>query len=134
MNPLLGYLAKKSGRSWWQVKYYGGKVISEWEGIDWTDISKNGIVALRLLCPNGMAGELQADDGFFQLKSGFVEAGKQSQCEAHIIGVVTSINGECTCRAWDYRIKKLTEFKDNVTDMKYLNIGRLNMVVQGMKV
>lgn len=247
MNPIISAMIKHSGRSWWQARYSDGKVLSEWDTFAtklllpigkngssrWEEVPKEGMVGLRLLCPNGMAGELEAPEGhrFFQLKVGGqsvevafnvprgftpnVGSSKHFQ-DAHIIGVIENIKGDCLCRAWetavevvekgkttetiavgknflvdvnkswrknehlgktlhvfgvsaavwgnssntitimgkwpetikgspsaipsktDYMItaiqKRLIEFKDNVYGMKYHNIGRLNLEVQGIRV
>jgi len=31
MNPVIAGMIKHSGRSWWQVRYIDGKVLSEWD-------------------------------------------------------------------------------------------------------
>lgn len=95
------------------------------------------MVGLRLLCPNGMAGELEAPEGhrFFQLKAGGTmvgPGGSQHYIDAHIIGVVEDADGNCLCRAWDYAQQRLIEFRDNVLAMQYLHIGRLSLDVQGI--
>ena len=156
MNPVIVALIRASGRSWWQCRYSSGKVLSEWDTLTgkmlfpsgngkssrWEDIPKDGMVGLRLLCPNGMAGELEAPEGhkFFQLKAGGMDVsfmgkgGTKRYCDAHIIGVVTDSNGNCLCRAWETKEKRLTQFEDNVYSMKYRNIGRLSLDVQQLKV
>ncbi|MDP2729140.1 MAG: hypothetical protein Q8O55_01500 [Dehalococcoidales bacterium] len=153
MNAVIASMIKHSGRSWWQCRYSSGKILSEWDTLTtklrlpvgpggssrWEEVNKDGMVALRLLCPNGMAGELEAPEGhkFFQLKAGgiMVGAGKASHyLGAHIIGVVRDVTGECLCRAWDYRSKLLVEFEDNIYSMQYLQIGCLSLEVQGLKV
>lgn len=201
----------------------------------WEEAPKDHMVGLRLLCPNGNrveVGELEAPEGhrFFQLKLGAVDVqmgyggainGIRRHQEAHIIGVVADIIGNCVCRAWEtvvevdergkttqtippgtrylvdgtknwqrvngrdpllgktihiqgqfkyqerliwgcsgdrltiapaprpawntylpnnqeYQIsslhKRLIEFADNIFDMKYRNIGKLNLDVQQLKV
>jgi hypothetical protein len=94
------------------------------------------MVGLRLLCPNGMAGELEAPEGhrFFQLKAGGVISGEHRYIDAHIIGVVEDTAGNCLCRAWNYRTKQLIEFRDNIFAMKFLQIGRLSLEVQGLRI
>jgi hypothetical protein len=77
---LLSAMIKLSGRPWWQAAYRDGKVVSEWDtapGIlskiagprsdmwgksRWEELKKAGMVALRILTPEGMAAELQARD------------------------------------------------------------------------
>lgn len=102
------------------------------------------MAGLRLLCPNGLAGELKAPEGhkFFQLKSGHADIGfgigkpliTRRFCDAHIIGVLIDDKGNCLCRAWETMEHRLIEFTDNVFNMKYRNIGMLNFDVQQLKV
>ena len=159
MNPLIAAMIRRSGRSWWQARYSTGKVLSEWVTLTdkvrlpigkgnssrWEEISKKGMVGLRLLCPNGIAGELEAPEGFrfFQLKAGGMDVGigfsssvtgVRRFCDAHIIGVVEDAEGNCLCRAWETQEKRLIEFRDNIHNMKYRNIGRLSLEVQGLRV
>ncbi len=142
-----------SGQSWWQAIYKDGSVVSEWETINpglqsplgdprfshWESVNKDGMVGLRLLCPNGVCGHLEAPDGhrFIQLKAAHVSiggpVGASRGTDAHIIGVVTDANGNCFCRAWEYATQQLVEFYDNVLNMKYGNIGKLSLEVQGVK-
>lgn len=140
-----------SGRSWWQARYSDGRILSEWETLQskvllpsstdsssrWEEAPKDNMVDLKLLCPNGLIGGLGAKEGhkFFQLKSARVNVGnKQHHVDAHIIGVIEDITGTCLCRAWDYNAKRLIEFNDNVYNMGYLNIGRINLGVQGLRI
>lgn len=159
MNPVIARMIKHSGRSWWQVRYTNGKVLSEWDTLQgeirlpfgqgrssrWEEITKSGMVGIRLLCPNGIAGELEGvtETQFFQLKAGGVDVAfgftggikaLNRFCDAHIIGAVANGNGDCFCRAWEYKEKRLIIFKDNIHNMKYRNIGKLNLDVQGIKV
>lgn len=159
MNPVIARMIMFSGRSWWQTRYSDGKVLSEWDTLTgkihlpisnsktsrWEEIPKKGMVGLRLLCPNGMAGELEAPEGhrFFQLKAGGMDVGigftggvsnVRRFCDAHIIGVVEDTEGNCLCRAWETKGKRLIEFKDNIYNMKYRNIGRLSLEVQQVKI
>lgn len=126
MNPIIAQMIKHSHRSWWQARYSNGRVLSEWDTIfglklplgttgfqfgntsRWEEVSKRGMIGLRLLCPNGMCGELEAREGhlFFQIKHGGVDialgggAGGR-YTDAHIIGVALNDNGNCLCRAWE---------------------------------
>jgi hypothetical protein len=116
-----------SQRSWWQVRYSDGRELSEWETVigapknarpdsaiwretRWEDVPKRGIVAMRLLCPNGLAGNLETNNPegrFFQLKDGaldvaFMGGGSiatRKRAAAHIIGCVGD-DGEADC--WSY--------------------------------
>lgn len=159
MNPVIAAMIRRSGRSWWQVRYSTGKVLSEWDTLTdkvrlpiskgnssrWEEVPKQGMVGLRLLCPNGMAGELEAPEGFrfFQLKAGGMDVGIgftggigniRRFCDAHIIGVVEDDEGNCLCRAWETQERHLIEFHDNIHSMKYRNIGPLSLEVQQLKV
>lgn len=159
MNPFITAMIRRSGRSWWQCRYSSGKVLSEWDTMTtkflwplgngktsrWEEVSKDGMVGLRLLCPNGLAGELEAPEGhrFFQLKVGVAQVamgftgkikGIGRSCDAHIIGVVLNGEGDCLCRAWEHKEKRLVQFQDNVHNMKYRDIGPLSLEVQGLKV
>jgi len=156
MNPIIATMIRGSGRSWWQCRYSTGKILSEWDTLTtklllpssngkssrWEDIPKDNMIGLRLLCPNAMAGELEAPEGhkFFQLKVGGFDvafspgAKTRRYCDAHIIGVVKDSNGECFCRAWEMKEKRLIKFYDNVFNMQYRNIGTLSTDVQGLKI
>ena len=159
MNPVIATMIRLSGHAWWQARYSSGKVLSEWDTLAtrlllpsgngkssrWEEVTKKGMVGLRLLCPNGMAGELEAPEGhkFFQLKVGgaLVSMGSggyakrlNRYCDAHIIGVVLNSEGDCFCRAWEIQEKRLIEFRDNIYHMKYRNVGRLSLDVQQLKV
>jgi len=159
MNRLTAAMIRRSGRSWWQARFSSGKILNEWDTLTgkihlptsnnktsrWEEINKKGMVGLRLLCPNGMAGELEAPEGhrFFQLKAGGMNvgigftggvAGVKRFCDAHIIGVVEDDNGNCLCRAWETKERRLIEFYDNIHNMRYRNIGALSLDVQQLKV
>jgi hypothetical protein len=160
MNPLIAAMIRASGRSWWQARYFSGRVVSEWDTAfskvlfpivlasktsRWEEVEKKGMVGLRLLCPNGMCGELEAPEGFrfFQLKSGGIGVGigftgpaekVTRYCDAHIIGVVEDTEGNCLCRAWETQNRQLIEFRDNIFNMQYRHIGRLSLDVQQLKV
>jgi len=157
MNPFIAAMIKRSGRSWWQARYTNGKTLAEWDTLTgklllpggngkssrWEEVPKKGMIGLRLLCPSGMAGELEAPEGhrFFQLKIGGVGVGMGAGgggvhrfCDAHIIGVVTDIKGNCFCRAWETKERRLIEFQDNIHNMKYRNIGALSLEVQQLRV
>lgn len=159
MNPLIAAMIRRSGHSWWQARYSTGKMLSEWDTLTdkiglpigngkssrWEEVPKQGMVGLRLLCPNGMAGELEAPEGFrfFQLKAGGMDVGMgftggvtgiKRFCDAHIIGIVEDDEGSCLCRAWETKERRLIEFHDNIHSMKYRNIGALSLEAQQLKV
>jgi hypothetical protein len=153
-NPIIAAFIKSSGRSWWQARYSSGKAVSEWDTLigqkllpiglgrssRWEEVEKKGMVGLRLLCPNGMAGELEApeDYKFFQLKVGYFDiqmnkGGSSRSVKAHLIGVVENAEGDCQCKAWE-NPGNLISFKDNIYNMKYQNIGLISLTVQELKV
>ena len=132
-------MIKQSGRSWWQAHYSDGRVLSEWDTMKlispktsrWEEAPKKGMTGLRILCPDGQAGELWGEK-FFQLKVGGYEVGRGQYCDAHIIGVLTGIDGSCLCYAWETNEKRLVEFKDNVLCMNYRKIGPLGLANLGL--
>lgn len=150
MNRITAALVRRSGHPWWQCSYSSGKVINEWDTLPaklpvgdgrssrWESVPKNGMVRLKLLCPDGTVGELETSENykFFQLKVGRFEVGfnfSRRCCDAYMIGVITDTDGTCFCKAWESQNKKLIEFSDNIFNMRYRNIGRLSTDVQGLK-
>jgi hypothetical protein len=155
LNRLEQYQICHSGRSWWQVRYASGKIISEWATLQWTkifspfgpastsrweEIPKQGMRGLYLLCPNGKAAALEGDGDytFFQLKCGYLDLGaglgkgaivspSRRVMAAHIIGKVDGDDGHCVCYAWETANQRLLRFTDNVTHMSYQNIGTLSL-------
>lgn len=155
IGPVRAVMIMASGRSWWEAQYSSGRIVSEWETLQgksifspfgnpatsrWEEIDKQNLIAIRLLCPNGKAGELRTAGSYclFQLKSGVlsVAAGigkltklpqEELHCHYHIIGAVKDTNGNCDCYAWDYENKKLLKFTDNILRMRFDNIGALNL-------
>lgn len=106
----------------------------------WEDIPKRGMRGLYLVCPVGQPGvaalEANGDYLFFQLKVGVATintGGSSTACKAHIIGKVIADNGNCICYAWEYEKGKITRFEDNVTNMAYEGIGRLNLDPVGLR-
>lgn len=155
INPIIASMVRHSARSWWQARYSDGKVVSEWNTLTttlrlplglgrssrWEDVNKKNMTGLRLLCPNGMVGEIESPEGyrFIQLKQGFLDVGIGGNAggrsvAAHIIGVITNPGkGDCFCRAWEYEEQRLIQFEDNIFNIKYRNIGKLNLQVQGVR-
>lgn len=147
VGKVLATMIKNSKKSWWQVEYVGGKVLSEWNTLTgllfsplgnsssskWEEIPKKDLTTLRLLCPNGEAAELKTTGTYclFQLKSGILSVGigtpASRACHYHIIGCINDTNGNCDCYAWDYREQKLLKFKDNVLHMGFDSIGPLSL-------
>ena len=155
MNRIIAAMICNSGRSWWEARYSNGRTLAEWDTLQskirlplglgrssqWENVNKDGMIGLRLLCPNGRAAELEAPEGhkFIQLKAGTLDIGFGGAqggrfCDAHIIGVVRdTITGDCFCRAWETRQWWLIEFYDNIYNMKYRQIGHLSLDVQGIR-
>ncbi len=110
-------MVKLSGRPWWAVLYRDGHQLYEWGTLmhslltplglgrtsRWEEIPKDGMVSLRLVCPDGSMGELWGRaHSFFQLKCGVWSIGvSRSRCQAHVIGVVQTSAGDCQCYAWE---------------------------------
>lgn len=127
--------ARATGRSWWMVRYSDGRIINEWDGPDWSLLPRRGLVAVRLVCPNGKVAELgnslDASGRLFQLKVGNLTGARRS-IDAHVIGIVHGTDGQATCAAWEYGPKRLVTFEDNIDAMQYRSIGRLNLPVLGL--
>jgi hypothetical protein len=148
----LAGLVRKSGRAWWQARYSSGRVVCEWdvatgavllpyliEAGQWDQLERDGLVGVRLLCPDGSVGELATrnDRRLFQFKVGGVTAtgGSQVQwCAAHVIGAVVDENGHCICRAWEIAERRLVEFEDNVYAMRYRSVGALALEHVGVRI
>lgn len=125
----LPLMARLSGRSWWALRYYGGRVIEE-PVCDWLDAPHEGRQALRLYCPNGEMAELGAEgsDGtgrFFQFKQAILSTSMGRKTLAHVVGLVTDTEGRCLCAAWEYETARLVRFEDNAYAMRYGNVGQL---------
>lgn len=176
----LGLLIRMSGRSWWQARYADGKTLGEWDtpamsGIlavpnadtwrstRWEDVEKRGMIALRLLCPNGQVAELvtnNPDGRFIQLKSGGFSVGEVNKnfCDAHMIGVLENDDQMVRCWSWEktphsfsHNIetercntcklpkvecgdgRQLVNFMDDIFAMRYRGIGGLSLTVQGVR-
>jgi len=144
IDAATAFMITHSGHSWWQARYADGKVLSEWQTIQtklllpvssgrtsrWEEVPKKGMVGLRILCPNGMVGELEAPEGykFFQLKVGGVDIstsgkGGRRYMSGHLIGLVMEVNGRCLCRAWEPVPQSVQEY--DVLQKKYgeLSLG-----------
>ena len=126
--------AKRTGRSWWAVRYVDGTVLREWEPDpgspnkhrDWTRISGRGMQAIRLYCPDGqvanLGATLDATDRIFQGKigtssvrldvGGGLGAVESRATLAHFIGIIENPNGDCTLYSWE--ILPMPEFRPPV--------------------
>jgi hypothetical protein len=154
MNAL-GLFVRASGRSWWQARYRGGEVVSEWDTLPgmktglllpgpmrrnawrsrWEELDKAGMVGIRLLCPNGQAGELEAqrDHALFQFKVATATLGAGQSIGAHVIGAIEDDSGTCRCFAWEPP-GRLVEFTDDVRWFRYQQVGPLGIENLGLKV
>jgi len=145
-------LVRASGRSWWEARYSSGRVTREWdvvtgaafvpqlvESARWDELEHEGLVGLRLLCPDGSVAELASKEDFrlFQFKVGGIAAGSGTQmswCSAHVIGAVVDASGLCVCRAWETSEHRLLPFEDNVFAMRYRNIGAIALASLGVAI
>jgi hypothetical protein len=149
-------LIRASGRPWWQARYRSGRVVSEWDTVldpvrkllphrenwrsRWEEIPKAGLCGVRLLCPNGIAAELEAerDYSLFQLKVGGFALGRaggsERWCDAQVIGLVLDGSGACRLRAWEVQGQRLVDVDDNVTFLQYRKIGPLGLDALGIRV
>jgi hypothetical protein len=120
-----GEHARRTGRSWWALRYTDGRILREWDRdpgspnghADWPRLAMlgqlRGIQALRLYCPNGKMAELGGEGDqtgrLFQFKvavrhvrldsSGASDAGHEVL--AHAIGIITGYDGQCQLYAWE---------------------------------
>jgi hypothetical protein len=114
--------ARQSGRSWWALRYSNfDDWVHEWDPEpaspnnhkDWPMLPKRNRQAVRLYCPNGKFAQLgdthDATGRIFQFKSGArhmrLERGSGARVTqevlAHVIGMLTGLNGECVLYAWE---------------------------------
>ena len=155
----IGAMIRASGRSWWQARSRGGRIVSEWDTVvgligaaterlpgqlhevgprsRWEELSKKDLIGLRLLCPNGQVGELEAhrDYALFQLKVGVLKVGwgARALAEAHIIGAIENDKGDCMCFAWETRAQRLVQFHDSVLNFRFQKIGPLGLDALDLK-
>lgn len=121
-----GEHARRTGRSWWALRYVDGTIVHEWDRdpgspnghIDWPRLAMLGRLkrtqALRIYAPNGRMAELGGEGDqtgrLFQLKQavryvrvngafGGEDLGREVL--AHAIGIVTGYDGQCTLFAWE---------------------------------
>jgi hypothetical protein len=145
-------LVRSSGRSWWEARYSSSRVVSEFdvatgngavpqliESVRWDELEGDGLVGLRLLCPDGSVAELASreDHRLFQFKVGGIAAAAGSRlqwCTAQVIGAVIDVSGRCVCRAWETSEGRLVEFEDNVFAMRYQTIGALALENIGVRI
>lgn len=110
---------KLSGRSWWEVIYLGGKSVTEWQTTGvmramespifapgarsrWEDLDHSKIRTALLWCPDGSVGKVEAARPYsvFQFKVGVAQAGRGHSTQAHVMGAVHGVNGDCVFCEW----------------------------------
>lgn len=148
---------RTSGRSWWVAQYRDGTTLAEWETIPlvkrlilplnpkqgarsrWEEARKDGMIGLRLFCPDGRVGGLEAkrDHLLFQLKVAKENVGTGGapsghEILAHVIGVCDD-DGSCQCFAWEFP-GRLVQFRDNVHRFAYYGFGPLSLEVQDIRI
>jgi hypothetical protein len=117
-----GEHARRACRSWWSLRYVDGTIIHEWDRdpgspnghADWPRLAMLGKLkrtqALRLYCPNGrmaeVGGEGDQTGRLFQFKvavrySSVGAAVAGQDVLAHVIGIVTGLDGQCTLLSWE---------------------------------
>jgi hypothetical protein len=134
-------VARRSGTSFWQVRYRDGRIITEGD-IDWSLLPRKGLIAARLICPDGQVGRIDNIDGderLFQLKAGRLMMGIRSEgmtaransmrrCDAQILGVILDTVGTCKLHVWEYPIRGEYQIvhPDGVVETRaYARPGRL---------
>jgi hypothetical protein len=129
--------ARLKNRSYWRLRFIDGRTIDERE-VDWSLAPQRGRMALQLVCPNGEIAQLgntqDATSRLFQLKVGIRTAGAGKQTLAHVIGIIVGTDGLCRLWAWEPDPGRLVgPLTDNVRNVRYQQIGRLNFEVLGMR-
>lgn len=113
----------------------------------WEEVPKRHMIGLRLLCPSGKAGDLEAKRDFllFQFKvSMSVTSGPvRRPVLAHVIGLAED-DGACLCHAWEPSLfyddgairqaARLITFNDNLHNMAYHGLGRMSFEVLGVRI
>lgn len=133
-----------SGRSWWVLHYRDDSYRYEWQEhvggsqilmpnhnfsaiSEWENTSKKNVIRAMLICPNGQIGGFNEPSLLFQFKKGHASINADNiWCDAHILGNVTDENGECDLISYEPMSNKLITIRDNVNDIKYQNIGKLD--------
>jgi hypothetical protein len=132
-----------SRRAYWQCRYRDGRIVSEWER-DWIALPRTGLVACRLVCPNGQVGEVgnsvDASDRILQFKIAVAGVGSGGEggraTVAHVIGILNNPNGDCTLFAWEPEPGRLVgPLSDNFHAMEYGGgtLRQFNADVLGVK-
>lgn len=126
--------AKLTGRSFWVVKYVGGRIINETQ-CDWLDLPYRGRQAMRLVCPSGQVAEIGMSGNnegcFFQAKGAMASIGighsqgQRRTLRYHLIGMIDDVSGDAQCARWDYRTRTLETWRDCPYQMQFDQIGPL---------
>ncbi len=134
--------ARLLGRPFWQARYHDGREVSEWE-VDWSLLPRRGLVAVRLVCPDGAVGVLgnsvDASDRLLQFKVGFADVsldgpGGGMTTSAQVIGMLKDTSGTVQCWAWETNPGRLVgPFLDNWFDFRYGAVGPLSPEVLGVR-
>lgn len=86
------------------ARYNGRDDVSEVQ-VDWAAVPRQGMIQLRLHCPDGQVAVLGNDRGIgdraFQYKEAVVSGGERGTLR-QVIGILTGTNGEARCYWWDY--------------------------------
>jgi hypothetical protein len=133
--------ARMFGVSFWQVRYRDGRIVTEGD-VDWPLLPRRGLVAARLICPNGELGlidNIEGDERIFQFKCARAsmalvveqtiwQAASMRQRDAQVLGVILDTNGTCRCHVWEQPIKGESQIvhPDGVIETRqYVRPGRL---------
>jgi hypothetical protein len=142
-DPRIGCdIARMLGRSQWSVLLLGGRIVSEWNEVEWYDVPA-GKRAMRLYTPIGRYAEFgdatgsRTLDGFvWQLKKAdlMVGAGIGEQVAAHVVGCVDQPDGGCELWAYEYGERRLVGPKrDNAHFIAYRQIGPISALHLGLR-
>ncbi len=131
-----------AGKSFWVARFRDGKEIAEWQ-LDWSLLPRKGLIEVRLHAPNGKVAVLgttqDAPERFFQLKTATVSAAlhggtNSHRTDAHLIGMLTGTDGQCTLYAWEYGPRRLVgPLRDRWDMMQYGMIRNISAEHVGAK-
>jgi len=136
-------IARANARPYWSVLLADGRIVSEWESVEWPDVPR-GKRAIRLYAPDGHYAELGVDqsnlatrdrtlDGFvFQLKH--ATSGLDGEhVDAYLIGCIDREDGGCLVYSYEPDLGRIRAFRDNAKAMRYRAIGPISALHLGLR-
>ena len=109
-------------RAYWRTEYQDRPPVDE-RHCDWTEVPREGLFQLSLVCPNGKTATLgysdqRIDHRAFQFKIAEASVATGRKTTAQVIGVLIGdpAAGRCVCYAWEYGppARLVGPFEDNL--------------------